>query len=169
MSKTQKKKITSLWQTEQKKQSKKADLEVKKKEEGFFLWCCSHLLHLGMHDLRCGTVDAGIKVPSVENPEVTKCFPFKAKGRSEYSQACFTHCQKFLPFANFYLPCPFTFIFFKSFPYILAVFWLMQFPVWAHGIIQVTLLRVIVTSDLNRFQLLEPVEYKRVPKLVIVH
>ena len=79
VSKSQKKKITSLWQTEQKKQSKKADLEVKKKEEGFLLWCCSHLLHLGMHDLRCGTVDAGIKVPSVENPEVTSVFPLKPR------------------------------------------------------------------------------------------
>ena len=47
------------------------------KKKGFLLWCCSHLAHLGLHDSRCGTVDAGIKVPSVENPEVTSVLPLK--------------------------------------------------------------------------------------------
>ena len=57
-----------------------------------------------------GTADAESKVPSVEKtPEMCKILPFEAWGRSEYSLACFAHCQEFLPCPNFYLPGPFTF------------------------------------------------------------
>ena len=65
--------------------------------------------------LQQGTVDAEIKDPSVENPEL-KGSPFKAWSRSEYSHACFTHCQGFLPWTNFYPPGPFTCIFSKTSP-----------------------------------------------------
>ena len=49
----------------------------KKTQNGFRLWCCSHLPHLGLHDSQCGTVDAEIEVPSVEDPEVTSVLPLK--------------------------------------------------------------------------------------------
>ena len=55
-----------------------------------------------------GTADA--QFPSVENAELTNVLPFsiKAWGRSEYSCACFAHCQEFLPFQPSYFPrsCP---------------------------------------------------------------
>ena len=60
--------------------------------------------------LQWGTADTEVKVPSVENPELTKGLPCKSWNRSEYSHACFTHCQEFLPCSNFYLPSPFTFL-----------------------------------------------------------
>ena len=44
-----------------------------------------------------GTEDAEIKVPSVENSELTNVLPFKAWSRSDYSHACFAHCQECLP------------------------------------------------------------------------
>ena len=61
-----------------------------------------------------GTVDAEIKVPSIDQSS-----PSKAWSRSEYSHACFAHCQVFLHCPNFDLPGPFTFFFplFKSSPY----------------------------------------------------
>ena len=56
-----------------------------------------------------GTADSEIKVPSVENPELTNVshrFPLKAWCRSEYSHACFAYyCF------NFCLPSPFSIIF----------------------------------------------------------
>ena len=35
--------------------------------------------------------------PSFWKPITDKCSPFKSSSRSEYSHACFAHCQKFLP------------------------------------------------------------------------
>ena len=48
-----------------------------------------------------------------------KCSPFKARNGSEYSFACFTHCQEFLHHPNFWLPGLFTFFFSKLYPYFL--------------------------------------------------
>ena len=57
--------------------------------------------------------------PSVE------CFPIKVWSRSEYSYACFTHCQEFLPYTNFYHPrqfhSPAFFVVSRSSPYLSAV------------------------------------------------
>ena len=64
---------------------------------------------------RWGTKDAEIKVPSVENLEL-KGSPFKALSRSEYSHACFTYCQGFLPWTIFYSPGPFISRFSKTSP-----------------------------------------------------
>ena len=58
---------------------------------------------------RWGTVDAEIKSLICWEPRAEKCSPFKACSGSEYSHACFAHCQEFLPYPNFYLPDPFTF------------------------------------------------------------
>ena len=60
--------------------------------------------------LQWGTADTEIKVPSVENSELTKVLPCKSWSRSEYSHACFTHCQEFLPCPKFCLHSPFTFL-----------------------------------------------------------
>ena len=58
--------------------------------------------------------------PSVE------CSPVKAWSRSEYSYACFTHSQEFLPYTNFYHPRQFHspaffFPFSRSSPYLSTV------------------------------------------------
>ena len=52
--------------------------------------------------LQWGTVEADTKDPSSENQEL-KGFPMKAWSRCEYSYACFTCCQGFLP--CLFLPC----------------------------------------------------------------
>ena len=49
-----------------------------------------------------GTADAEIKDSSDENPQL-KVSPYKAWNRWEYSLSCFTYCQGFLPWTNFYL------------------------------------------------------------------
>ena len=61
-----------------------------------------------------------LRSPQLE-PRDDRCSSIKPWSRSEYSQACFTHCQEFLPCPNFYLPGPFTIIFSKSCPYCLTV------------------------------------------------
>ena len=74
-----------------------------------------------MHDLRCGTVDAGIKVPSVENPEVTSVFPLKPReGQNIARHASPTARSSFLLLISTF-PVHSPSFFFKSFPYILAV------------------------------------------------
>ena len=68
-----------------------------------------------------GTVDTEIKIPYVENPELTNALPLKS-GEGQYvvwrrsvcSLACFAHCQELLPCPYFYLPGAFTFIFSSS-------------------------------------------------------
>ena len=61
-------------------------------------------------ELRCfpshplwDSAETEIKVPSVENSELTNFFPRKAWRRSEYSHGCFAHCQEFLHCSNSYL------------------------------------------------------------------
>ena len=44
---------------------------------------------------QCGTVEAEIKVLSVENPELKEKFSFKACSKSEYSHAYYTYCKGF--------------------------------------------------------------------------
>ena len=71
--------------------------------------------------------DTDIKDPFVENPEL-KGSPFKAWSRSEYSPACYTHCQGSLP--GWFLPSrsihlhPFP----KTPPEVFL--WLLQVPVY---------------------------------------
>ena len=84
---------------------------------------------------RWGTVDAEIKVSSLENPELRNVLHLKPVVGSEYSHACFAHCQEFLPCPNFYLPGPFTF-FSESF-YFLTVLVLastVSLVLWVCGI-----------------------------------
>ena len=53
--------------------------------------------------------DAEVMIPFVENPELTEVSSFKAWSRpSEYSRACFAHCQEFLLCPNFDFPGPFS-------------------------------------------------------------
>ena len=63
--------------------------------------------------LQWGTSDAEVK-DVCWKPRTDICSPFKAWSRSEYSHACFAHCQEFLFCLNSYLHGPFTFIFFPS-------------------------------------------------------
>ena len=49
----------------------------------------------------------------VYEPRADTYSSFKAWNRSEYSHACFTHCQEFLPCPNFDLGSQFTFILFQ--------------------------------------------------------
>ena len=67
--------------------------------------------------------------PVTVNAVLLWCSPFKAWSRSNYSHACFVHCQNyFFPCLNVYLPEPllsFFFLFISS-PYFLTVFWLTQ-------------------------------------------
>ena len=66
------------------------------------LWCSNCCLRPSP---QWGTADAEIKVPSLENPELADVLPLKhahVYSRSEYSHACFAHCQEFLPCPNFY-------------------------------------------------------------------
>ena len=60
-----------------------------------------------------GAADAEIKVPSAENTELKRS-QFKTWNRSEYNQAFFAYCQGILPWTNFLLFGPFTFIFYKT-------------------------------------------------------
>ena len=62
-----------------------------------------------------GAADAEIIVPSGENTELKRS-PFKALSMSQYSHACFTNCQGFLPWNTFFSLGPFTFIFAKPLP-----------------------------------------------------
>ena len=87
--------------------------------------------------LAAGTVDAEIKLSSVENPVLTDILPLKPEV-GVHSHTCFAYCQKCFPCPNFYLPGPFTFIFAKIFLSVLVL-----------AIQNVTLL--IVTSDFSRF------------------
>ena len=86
-------------------------------------------LHFGIP--LSGTADAEIKVPSVENLELTMFF-FKAWMRSDYSHACLAHCQEFLPLFHFLLSrsIHLHFCFFKI-PFLLLteLFFLTPFPV----------------------------------------
>ena len=52
------------------------------------------------------TAVAEIMTPPVVNLQLTNLLPFKAWSRSEYSHACFSHCQEFLPCPHFDHPFP---------------------------------------------------------------
>ena len=41
-----------------------------------------------------GIADVEMKTPSVENPELSKLFPFGACTRSKDSHVCFAYCQE---------------------------------------------------------------------------
>ena len=56
--------------------------------------------------LQQGAVVAEIMSPPVVNLQLTNLLPFKAWSRSEYSHACFSHCQEFLPCPHFDHPFP---------------------------------------------------------------
>ena len=60
--------------------------------------------------MQWGTVDAEIRVPGGEIPELQKCSPFEAMSRSECSHACFSHCYELCSCPTLYFPSPFTFI-----------------------------------------------------------
>ena len=74
-----------------------------------------------------GTADAENKVPSVENTELTNVLPFsiKAWGTSEYSHACFAHCQEFLPFQPSYFPRSFPCFSTALLPLVVAFFFFL--------------------------------------------
>ena len=94
-------------------------------------WGCNTFLAVP----QWGTANAKFKTPSVRNPEVTNVPRFKAWLGSEYSHACFTHCQEQLPCLNFSISCPFTFISSEPSPCRLtALVWLAQVSVLASGI-----------------------------------
>ena len=57
---------------------------------------------------QCDTAEAEMKVPSVENPELTNVLPLKPGVGQNYSHICFAYYQEFLHCLNFDLPGPFT-------------------------------------------------------------
>ena len=75
------------------------------------------------------TVDTEIKVPTVENPELTDDVPLKpGAGQNIYNHACFAHCPEFLSGPNFCLPSPFTFILFQILTLLIVASDLSKFP-----------------------------------------
>ena len=109
---------------------------------------------------------AEINDQSVKNPEF-KGSPFKAWRRSEYSPACFADRHGFSRWTNFYLPSPFTLIYFQNIYRVFHVLvWLMHVPVSAGRIKLITPL--VVTDDWCRFLFWMPTKYRQAPKLVLL-
>ena len=79
-----------------------------------------------------GTEDAEVSgTPSVENPELRKILPLEPWSVSEYSHACFAHCQEFLPCFNVCASWSIHLYFFKTLSLLFALLLqLTQFPYW---------------------------------------
>ena len=99
------------------------------------LWVDCRIPHLWCSFLRpkWHTAYAEIQDPAIENPEL-KGSSFRAWSRSEYSHTCFTYCEGFLFWTNFYSSDPFTCIFPKPLPSFSCVSLSTPVLVWARRI-----------------------------------